>query len=135
MSVGANYATPAVNVIPLPSPLPPPTTSSSQLENVVDIPGYSEVPVNIKKIVWSVEVVCFKSIIYSIINLRLASADQDRIVESFTNFANEVNRLSLNKFLSNVSVVANELKGKRIQLVYPEEVYNLICRKVNIYNI
>ena len=39
---------PAVNVIPLPSPLPPPTTSSSQLENVVDTPGYSEVPVNIK---------------------------------------------------------------------------------------
>ena len=41
---------PAVNVIPLPSPLPPPTTSSSQLENVVDMPGYSEVPVNIKKV-------------------------------------------------------------------------------------
>ena len=47
-----NYATPepAVNVIPLPSPLPPPTTISSQLENVVDIPGYSEVFVNIEKV-------------------------------------------------------------------------------------
>ena len=67
--------------------------------------------------------------------MRLASADQNRIVESFTNFTNEVNRLSLNNFLSNVSVVANELKGKRIQTVFPEEVYNLICRKVNIYNI
>ena len=46
-----NYATPepAANVIPLPSPLPPTTTPSSQLENVVDIPGYSEVPVNIKR--------------------------------------------------------------------------------------
>ena len=82
--------------------------------------------------VWSVGVVCFKSIIYSIINLRLASADQNRIVESFTNFANEVNRLSLNNFLSHVSVVANELKGKRIQTVFPEEVYDLICKKVNI---
>ena len=41
-----NYATtePAPNVVPLFSPLPP------QLENVVDIPGYSEVPVNIKKV-------------------------------------------------------------------------------------
>ena len=67
--------------------------------------------------------------------MRLASADQNRIVESFTNFTNEVNRLSLNNFLSNVSVVANELKGKRIQTVFPEEVYDLICRKVNIYNI
>ena len=84
---------------------------------------------------WSVEVVYFKSIIYSIINLRLASADQNRIVESFTIFANEVNRLSLNNFLSNVLVVANELKGKRIQTVFPEQVYNLICKKVNIYNI
>ena len=48
--MSTNYATtkPAVNVIPLPSPLPPPTTSSPQLENVVDMPGYSEVPVNIK---------------------------------------------------------------------------------------
>ena len=47
-----NYATPepAANVIPLPSPLPPSTTSSPQLENVVDIPGYSEVPVNIEKV-------------------------------------------------------------------------------------
>ena len=73
--------------------------------------------------------------IYSIINLRLASADQNRIVESFTNFANEVNRLSLNNFLSHVSVVANDLKGKRIQSVYPEEVYNLICKKVSICNV
>ena len=39
-----------VPTIPLPSPLPPPTTSSPQLENVVDTPGYSEVPVNIKKV-------------------------------------------------------------------------------------
>ena len=47
MSADTNYATPepAANVIPLPSPLPP------QLENVVDIPGYSEVPVNIKKVI------------------------------------------------------------------------------------
>ena len=52
MPANTNYATPepAVNVIPLPSPLPPPTTLSSQLENVVDMPGYSEVPVNIKKV-------------------------------------------------------------------------------------
>ena len=52
MSASINYARPesAVNVIPLPSPLPPYTTSSPQLENVVDIPGYSEVPVNIKKV-------------------------------------------------------------------------------------
>ena len=47
-----NCATPepAVNVVPLLSPLPPPTTSSTQLKNVVNIPGYSEVPVNIKKV-------------------------------------------------------------------------------------
>ena len=46
MSADANYATPepAVNVISLPSHLPP------QLENVVDTPGYSEVPANIKKV-------------------------------------------------------------------------------------
>ena len=46
MSADTNYATPepAVNVISLPSPLPP------QLENVVDIPGYSQVSVNIKKV-------------------------------------------------------------------------------------
>ena len=52
MSADTNYATPepAANVIPLPSPLPPFTTPSPQLENVVDIPGYSEVPVNIKKV-------------------------------------------------------------------------------------
>ena len=50
-------------------------------------------------------------------------ADQNRIVESFTNFTNEVNRLSLNNFLSHVSVVANELEGKIILSVYPEEVY------------
>ena len=52
MSADTNYATPepAVNVIPLSSPLPPLTTPSSQLKNVVDIPGYSEVPVNIKKV-------------------------------------------------------------------------------------
>ena len=51
MSADTNYATPepAANVIPLPSPLPPTTTHSPQLENVVDIPGYSEVPVNIKR--------------------------------------------------------------------------------------
>ena len=61
--------------------------------------------------------------IYSIINLGLALADQNRIVESFTNFTNEVNRLSLNNFLSHVSVIANELKGKIILSVYPEEVY------------
>ena len=50
--MSTNYATPepAANVIPLSSPLPPPTTPSPQLENVVDIPGYSEVPVNIKKV-------------------------------------------------------------------------------------
>ena len=49
MSADTNYATtePAVNVIPLPSSLPLPTTPSPQLENVVDMPGYSEVPVNI----------------------------------------------------------------------------------------
>ena len=48
VSADTNYATPepAANVIPLPSPLLPPTTSSPQLENAVDIPGYSEVPVN-----------------------------------------------------------------------------------------
>ena len=46
MSADTNYATPepAANVISLPSSLPP------QLENVVDTPGYSEVPVNIKKV-------------------------------------------------------------------------------------
>ena len=46
MSADTNYATPepAANVISLPSPLPP------QLENVVDTPGYSEVPVHIKKV-------------------------------------------------------------------------------------
>ena len=46
MSADTNYATPElpVNVIPLFSHPPP------QLENVVDIPGYSEVPVNIKKV-------------------------------------------------------------------------------------
>ena len=47
-----NYVTikPAANVIPLPSPLPPPTTHSPQLENVINMPGYSEVSVNIKKV-------------------------------------------------------------------------------------
>ena len=52
MSADTNYATPepAANVIPLPSPLPPPTTPSPQLENVVDMPGYSQVPVKIKKV-------------------------------------------------------------------------------------
>ena len=46
MSANANYGTPEpdANVISLSSPLPP------QLENVVDIPGYSEVSVNIKKV-------------------------------------------------------------------------------------
>ena len=46
MSADTNYATPepAANVISLPSPLLP------QLENVIDTPGYSEVPVNIKKV-------------------------------------------------------------------------------------
>ena len=46
MLADTNYATPepAANVISLPSPLPP------QLENVIDTPGYSEVPVNIKKV-------------------------------------------------------------------------------------
>ena len=43
MSADANYAIPE----PVPSPLPP---SPPQLENVVDMPGYSEVPVNIKKV-------------------------------------------------------------------------------------
>ena len=102
MSADTNYGTPepAVNVIPF--------------VIVWFILLY------IKKVIWSVGVACFQNIIYSIINLRLASADQNRIVESFTNFANEVNRLSLNNFLSHVSVVANDLKGKRIQSVYPE---------------
>ena len=52
MSADTNYAIPepAVNVIPLPSSLPPTTTSSPQLENFVDMPGYSEVPFNIKKV-------------------------------------------------------------------------------------
>ena len=47
-----NYVTtkPAVDVISLPSPLLSTTTHSPQLENVVDTPGYSEVPVNIKKV-------------------------------------------------------------------------------------
>ena len=54
MSADTNYVTaePAVNVISLPSPLPPTTTPSPQLENVVDMPGYSEVPVNIKKVLY-----------------------------------------------------------------------------------
>ena len=44
MSADTNYATPepAANVIPLPSPLPHSTTPSPQLENVVDMPGYSD---------------------------------------------------------------------------------------------
>ena len=52
MSADSNYATPepAANVISLLCPLPPTTTPSPQLENVVDMPGYSEVPVNIKKV-------------------------------------------------------------------------------------
>ena len=52
MTADTNYATPepAANDIPLPSPLPPPITPSPHLENVVDTPGYSEVPVNIKKV-------------------------------------------------------------------------------------
>ena len=51
MSANTNYATtePAVNVTPLPSPLLPPTTPSPQLENAVDTPSYSEVPVSIKR--------------------------------------------------------------------------------------
>ena len=52
MSAHTNNSTPepAANVIPLPSPLPPTTTPSPQVENVVDTPGYSEVLVNIKKV-------------------------------------------------------------------------------------
>ena len=52
MSADTNYVTPepAANVISLPCPLPPTTTPSSQLENVVDTPRYSEVLVNIKKV-------------------------------------------------------------------------------------
>ena len=51
MSADTNYATPepAANVT-LSSTLPPSTTPSPQLENVVDTPGYSEVSVNIKKV-------------------------------------------------------------------------------------
>ena len=51
MSADTNYATPELAAIdiPLPSPLPP-TTPSPQLENVVDTPGYDQVPVNIKKV-------------------------------------------------------------------------------------
>ena len=50
--MSTNYATPepVANVIPLSSPLLPPTTPSPQLESVVDTLGYSEVPVNIKKV-------------------------------------------------------------------------------------
>ena len=52
--MSTNYATTelASNLIPLPSPLLPITTPSPQLENVIDTPGYSEVPVNIKKILY-----------------------------------------------------------------------------------
>ena len=52
VSANANYATsePAADVIPLPSPLPPPTTHSPQLENVVDIPGYKEISIYVKKV-------------------------------------------------------------------------------------
>ena len=61
VSTDTNYATPepAVNIILSPSPLPPTTTPSPQLESVVDTPGYSEVPVNIKKVLS----ICVKIII------------------------------------------------------------------------
>jgi hypothetical protein len=65
-------------------------------------------------------------------NLRLASADSSRIAKSIADFTAEVNRLSFNNFLSNVSVATEELKNKIIKQEDPAHIYDLICKKLSL---
>ena len=77
-------------------------------------------------------VACFNPLFSSVTNVRLSSADDSRIADSFASFSLEINRLALNNFLSRLSDVSGVLRHKRIRTVDSDEVYDLLCKKVSI---
>ena len=74
---------------------------------------------------------CFNPLFSSVTNVRLSSADDSRIADSFASYSLEINRLALNNFLSRLSDVSGELRHKRIRTVDSNEVYDLLCKKVS----
>ena len=74
----------------------------------------------------------FYPLIFSVTNVRLSSADDSRIADSFASYSLEINRLALNNFLSRLSDVSGELRHKRIRTVDSNEVYDLLCKKVSV---
>lgn len=75
---------------------------------------------------------CFDPLLSSVTNVRLSSADDSRIADSFASYSLEINRLALNNFLSRLSDVSGELRNKRIRTVDSNEVYDLLCKKVSV---
>ena len=63
-------------------------------------------------------------------NLRLASANEDRIADSFTSVADEINKVCLSEFLRNVSTNEDNRKTIRRANLTTEEMYSFICKKV-----
>ena len=77
-------------------------------------------------------VACFNPLLSSVTNVRLSSADDSRIADSFASHSLEINRLALNNFLSRLSDVSGELRDKRIRTVDSNEVYDLLCKKASV---
>ena len=75
---------------------------------------------------------CFDPLLSSVTNVRLSSADDSRIADSFASYSLEINRLALNNFLSRLSDISGELRHKRIRTVDSDEVYDLLCKKVSV---
>ena len=68
--------------------------------------------------------------VFSVINLRLASADEQRKAESYSLFVQELNRVCLSEFLRNVSNEEDRMKTTRRATVQPDAMYQYLCEKV-----